>query len=89
MLRVGVVDCHHFLDLFQEVGGEGGGGSLASRMGSLLEIMVKVCLHVPTQSLSPSQCPSKFNIVPMVTGSLTGKMGVEPILPVRRPVTKI
>ena len=25
----------------------------------------------------------------MVTGSLTGKMGVEPILPVRRPVTKI
>ena len=29
----------------------------------------------------------KFIIVPMVTSCLTGRMGVEPILPVRWPVT--
>ena len=36
----------------------------------------RVCLHIPTPS------PSKFNIVSMVMGSLTGRMGLEPILPV-------
>ena len=49
--------------------------------------MLKVCLHILTQSPSPSECPSKFNIVPMVTGSLTGRMGLEAILPVKLPVT--
>ena len=34
----------------------------------------KVCLHVPTPFPSPSQCLSKFNILLMVTGSLTGRM---------------
>ena len=29
---------------------------------------LKACLHVPTPSQSPSQCPSKFNIVAMVDG---------------------
>ena len=48
---------------------------------------VKVCLHVPTPFLSLLQCPSKFNIVLMVTGSLTGQMGDRPILPVKLPVT--
>ena len=36
------------------------------------------CLHIPI----PSPSPSSFIIVPMVTGCLTGKMVVEPILPV-------
>ena len=39
------------------------------------------CLHVPTPS------PSSFTIVLMVTVRLTAKMGVEPILPIRRAVT--
>ena len=43
---------------------------------------LKVCLHLPTPFPSPSQCPSKFTIVSMVTDSLTGRMGLEPILPV-------
>ena len=48
---------------------------------------IKVCLHVPTPSQSPSQCPSKFNIVLMVTGGLAGRMGLSPILPVKLSVT--
>ena len=48
---------------------------------------LKVCLHIPTQSPSPLECPSKFNIVPMVTGCLTGRMGLEAILPVKLTVT--
>ena len=52
---------------------------------SLKFIHLKVCLHIPTPTPSPS--PSKFNIVPMVTGSLTGRMGLEAILPVKLPVT--
>ena len=42
----------------------------------------KVCLHVlsPSPCLSPS--PSNFNIVPMVTVRLMGRMGTEPILTV-------
>ena len=48
---------------------------------------IKACLHIPAPSPSPSECPSKFNIVPMVTGSLTGRMGLEAILPVKLPVT--
>ena len=44
---------------------------------------LKVCLHVPT----PSLCPSEFNIVLMMMGNLTGRMGSRPILPVRQPVT--
>ena len=43
----------------------------------------KACLHVPTPF------PSKFIIMPMVTGSPTGRMGSIPILPVRLPVTII
>ena len=35
--------------------------------------------------LSPS--PSKFNIVPMVTDSLTGRLGTEPILTVKWSVS--
>ena len=48
---------------------------------------LKVCLHVPTPSPPPSQCMSKFNIVLMVTGSLTGRMGDTSILPVKLPIT--
>ena len=47
---------------------------------NLYKVTIKVCLHLPTPS--PSQCPSKLNIMSMVTGSLTGRMGLEPILPV-------
>ena len=47
---------------------------------------IKVCLHVPTPSQSPSQSLSKFNIVLMVTGGLAGRMDDRPILPVRLPV---
>ena len=42
----------------------------------------KVYLHIPTLSPTPSLSPSSFIIVSMVTGSLTGRMGLEPILPV-------
>ena len=41
--------------------------------------MLKVCLHVSSPSPSPSLSPSKFNIVLMVTGTLTGRMGFRPI----------
>ena len=41
--------------------------------------VVKGCLHIPTPS--PSQCLSKFNIVVMVMGILTGRIDW-PILPV-------
>ena len=44
---------------------------------------LKACLHIPI--LSPLL--SSFIIVPMVTGYLTGRMGQEPILCVRQPVT--
>ena len=40
--------------------------------------MSKAYLHIPT----PSPSPSSFIIVSMVTGSLTGRMGLEAILPV-------
>ena len=42
---------------------------------------VKVCLHIPTPS--PSPLPSRFIIVTMMMDSLTGKIGVEPILPIK------
>ena len=45
--------------------------------------VLKACLHIPTQSPSPSQCLSKFTTVPMVDG----QDGLEPILPVILPVT--
>ena len=48
---------------------------------------VKGVLHVLTRFPSPSQCPSKFIVVPIVTGSLTGRKGDRPILPVKLPVT--
>ena len=42
---------------------------------------LRLCLHVPT----PSQLPSKFNIMPVVTGTLTSrKSGSTPILPVKK-----
>ena len=41
---------------------------------------VEVCLHFLMPS--PSRSPSQFIIVPMVTDTLTGRMGAEPILPV-------
>ena len=44
------------------------------------------CLHVPTLSGCLSLSPSKFIIVLMVTVRLKDRMGVEPILPVRRAV---
>ena len=31
-------------------------------------VQLRVCLHIPTPSPSPSQCLSKFNIVSMVDG---------------------
>ena len=48
-------------------------------------VRVRVCLHVP--SLFPSPSPSKFNIVPMETVCLTGRMGTEPILSIKRPIS--
>ena len=48
---------------------------------------LKDCLHIPTLSPSPSQFPSKFNIMSMVMGSLTGRMDVSPILPVKLLIT--
>ena len=42
-----------------------------------------MCLHLRT--LFPS--PSKFNIVLMVMGSLTGRMASRPILPIKIPIT--
>ena len=47
----------------------------------------RVCLHVPTPSPCSSLSLSSFTIVLMVMVHLTGKMGVEPILPIRLPVT--
>ena len=44
----------------------------------------RLCLHIPTRCASPSQSSSKFNIVPMVMGTLTGKMGCTPILPIKK-----
>ena len=41
------------------------------------------CLHV----LSPSPSPSKYNVVPMVTVHLMGRMGTEPILSVKRSIS--
>ena len=40
---------------------------------------IKVCLHIPTPSPSPS--------IVYIVSKVTGRMGVEPILPVRLPVT--
>ena len=50
---------------------------------------LKGCWHVATPSSSSRPClpPSKFNIMSMVTDSLTGKMGLPPILPIKRPIT--
>ena len=43
---------------------------------------VRVCLHVPTPCPSPSESPSKFIIMPIVMGTLTGRMASTPILPI-------
>ena len=48
---------------------------------------IKACLHILMPCPSPSQSSSKFNIVQIVTGSLTGRMGDRPILPVKLPIT--
>ena len=48
---------------------------------------LNACLHIPTPSSLPSPSPSNFTIAPMVTGRLTGRMGLVPILPVGRPIT--
>ena len=50
---------------------------------------IKLCLHVPTPFPSPSKCPSKFSIIPMVTDTLTGRMGSRPNQPVRVSVIGI
>ena len=47
----------------------------------------KACLHVPSLSPCLSPSPSKFNILPMVTVCLMGRMGTEPILSVKRSVS--
>ena len=52
-----------------------------------LVVLFKACLHVPSLSPCPSPSPSKFIIVPMETDCLTGRMGTEPILPVKRTIT--
>ena len=44
---------------------------------------LRVCLHAPILSASPSG----FIIVLMVTACLMGRMGSTPILPIRRAVT--
>ena len=44
--------------------------------------VVKVCLHV----LTPSQFPSKFNVVSMLTCRSTGRLSPEPNLPIDWPV---
>ena len=45
----------------------------------------RACVHVP--SPCPSLTPSKFNIVPMVTVRLMGRMDTEPILSIKRSVS--
>ena len=57
----------------------------ATHCNQVIILPHKACLHILTPSLSPS--PSSFVNVPMVTGRLKDRMGLEPILPVRRPVT--
>ena len=44
--------------------------------------VLTVCLHVPSPSPSPSPSLSSFNIAPMVTVHLTGRICTEPILTV-------
>ena len=68
------------------------GGGVASQhasqphdQGGLHPGGVKACLHVPSPSLCPS--PSKFNIMPMVTVHLMGRMGTEPILSIKWSVS--
>ena len=53
---------------------------LVQKLNNMCCETFRVCLHIPTPCPSPS--PSKFNIVLMVTDNLTGRMGLEPILPV-------
>ena len=48
---------------------------------------VKACLHVPSPSLGPSLSQSKYNIVPMVTVRLMGRMCMEPILSIKQSVS--
>ena len=44
------------------------GWNLITQNAFMISEYLKVCLHVPTLSPSPSQCPTKFNIVSMVDG---------------------
>ena len=48
----------------------------------MLKEYIKVYLHAPILRPSPSQSPSKFNIVPMVAEALMCRMGSRPILAV-------
>ena len=43
----------------------------------------KVCWHVTSPSPCLSKSPSKFNIVPMVIGTVMGRIGLKPILPIK------
>ena len=47
------------------------------------ERSLQPCSHVPT----PKFGPLKFNIVLMVMGTLTARMGSTPILPIEVPIT--
>ena len=48
---------------------------------------VKACLHVLSPSLGPSSSQSKYNIVPMVTVRLMGRMCTEPTLSIKQSVS--
>ena len=50
-------------------------------------LTLKACLHVPSASPCPSPSLSKYNIVPMMTVRLTGRMGTEPILSVKQSIS--
>ena len=45
---------------------------------------LKLCLHITSLCPSPSELPSKFNIVSMITDTLMGKMGCTPILTIKK-----
>ena len=53
----------------------------------ILVLCVNVCLDVKTTSLPLSLSLSKFNIKSTVMGSLTGRMGLSPILLDKLPIT--
>ena len=46
------------------------------------------CLFTPNVTMTVSKCPSKFNIISLVTNTLTSKMGFSFILSIKMSFTK-